>query len=142
MRVIKFRAWDKENKIMYYEGNFAFEEKGFAGGWTGQPTEPSWSYRKPEEIELMQFTGLHDKDGKEIYEGDIIETWYFENNEDTLGSCRDLNAKAVIKYYTDRASFVAEPTNKAYSKLCNFSEFSKDHLKVIGNIYENPELVK
>ena len=62
MRDIKFRAWSKEKKEMIYFGIFDTDE-----GYHIQ------AQTMLEELPLMQYTGLHDKNGKEIYEGDIVK---------------------------------------------------------------------
>jgi uncharacterized phage protein (TIGR01671 family) len=72
MREIKFRAWDKDSKRMRYA-----EDLIGPGGWViqfhGVPLEIGiHGVFEPENVELMQYTGLEDKNGKEIYEGDIV----------------------------------------------------------------------
>ena len=58
MREIKFRFWDSDfNEMVYIDDFYFFEEHGI---------------HNSNDIQLMQFTGLHDKNGKEIYEGDIL----------------------------------------------------------------------
>jgi len=126
MREIKFRAWDKDRKKMLYHINDLFD--GFMH-WKDQKIDlvdcveqgTHTEYRHPI---LLQYTGLKDKNGKEIYEGDVIETNGIENCE-----------KALIIFHD--GVFVAD-----------FEEFDFigwEHLNgldmtVIGNIYENPEL--
>lgn len=69
---------------------------------------------------IEQFTGLHDRTGKEIYEGDVIKYYYY-NREDDYGEGQD------VVVYSDCAFNVSPNHNK--------------QIEVIGNIHENPELV-
>ena len=69
-REIKFRAWDKENKKMKY--NITGIEYGNGDG-NIDGIFIDGNFYEIEKIELMQFTGLHDKNGKEIWENDIVE---------------------------------------------------------------------
>jgi hypothetical protein len=112
-REIKFRAWDKYNKKMHYqpEVNFHFFDDEF----TCVLNEHDQVVVQPESVVVMQFTGLLDKNGKEIYEGDILSHKYY--------------SMPVICEFVD-GSFI-------------FDDISKydESLEVIGNIYENPELL-
>lgn len=119
MREIKFRAWDTYKKIWteykIHEGIVFFLDKN-TGIWVGKYDE---GYK---EFDLMQYTGLKDENGKEIYEGDIVfesfgEKYYkvvFEN-----GSFR----AEVDEYSLDLED---------YAHIC----------EVVGNIYESPELME
>lgn len=83
---------------------------------------------------LMQFTGLRDKKGKEIYEGDIVDVW-------SAGS----NLKnGIIKFGQGRAGFfIGNASNSTCWSLSGGGDnYNQEDLKVIGNIYENPELLK
>lgn len=102
MREIKFRTWNPEYTSMMYEDDVATINDIINMG--------------REFDTLMQFTGLLDKNGREIYEGDIIRTHYgYPDKEEYEGVVEDIR--------TD----------------CNFE--SDAVMEVIGNIYENPELL-
>jgi uncharacterized phage protein (TIGR01671 family) len=121
MREIKFRAWEKNLKEIIPVHNIDFEKKMIN-------TDSAW--RLFEEIELMQYTGLHDKNGKEIYEGDIVEDWddgpgYWEVKWNSEYGCFYIFESHIWeKFYLDDMIAVIEEG------------------KVIGNIFENPELLE
>lgn len=131
MKEIKFRAWDKKNnKIL--SGEELIRNCIMVSPANGHLI----NYKVPmifygEDFELMQFTGLKDKNGKEIFEGDILRD---ENDNkfevyfaDGIGAWRMVN----LKYEEDCYSF----------DICE-SGLESGALEVIGNIYENPELLE
>lgn len=127
-REIKFRVWDKYCKRMHICGenthdSMWFDENNLAQYCNLQNGEGS-SNDNDGAYELMQYTGLNDKNGKEIYEGDIIEFNPFMKYE--IG---------VVDF--SEGGFTA---NEWFlqSALTNGNEFDG---KVIGNIYNNPELL-
>ena len=77
--------------------------------------------RKFDDVELMQFTGLLDKNGKEVFEGDIIKLYP--------------NRVRVIEYSEPNGCYMERGTS--LNQLHSSSEF-----EIIGNIYENPKLIK
>ena len=108
MREIKFRAWDnKQNKMrndgfsIYYDGSIQFADS-----------------IESKDFILMQYTGLKDKNGKEIYEGDILHI--------ITADMVNLNYKCVVEW----------SENGYYKDFVNY-----DMAEVIGNIYENPTLI-
>ena len=70
-REVKFRIWDIENKEMLEVQELDFEPTFYGGRIAIRPDQYN-DYFDTEDMILMQYTGLHDKNGKEIYEGDII----------------------------------------------------------------------
>ena len=112
MRIIKFRAWDKEKGKIVYEIEFNKIPNGI---------NHAIKICDILGLELMQFTGLKDKNKKEIYEGDIVES-------------TDKTARYEIVFL--EGSYMARSIKlKDY-----YDDISMFH-KVIGNIYENPELI-
>lgn len=115
-RQIKFRGWSQATKLMIYGDSWQISAKyQDCKNWDG------------EHVLLLQFTGLLDKNGKEIYEGDII------------------NNKSVVTF--NRGRFVGCYTYEKHGGGWGYSDEWEDDLhrmvvEVIGNIYENPDLLK
>jgi len=133
MREIKFRAWHKTEKILgvvdvltrlgaFLVGS-APTEVSIQGDFVVQLDNNNGHFCKLDEIELMQFTGLLDKNGKEIYEGDVIK---FTSDV--------LKIKKIFFIEFQEGRFIPIPFTKYISEIANNGE-------VIGNIYENPELL-
>jgi len=121
MREIKFRAWDKEKKEMFEHGLFYLStQKDFVEGFLCQINDGEWVDYKGK-LTLMQYTGLKDKNGKEIYEGDIVNN--YEYNYEVIF----FNGSFGLEISKDELK----------SPLCFYN-----NIEVIGNIYENPELLK
>lgn len=134
MREIKFRALDKKEKSMCI-GNVGVTRDGFC----------SLSPDKDRFI-LMQFTGLLDKNGKEIYEGDIVKYLYLNTipAEERFAPVElmpigDVNRNITAYYpfcYSISGSYKEEKREVTECYLT-----PPDACEVIGNIYENPELL-
>ena len=103
-RPIKFRAWNNAEKKMYPEVE---------------------DIRERYETYLMQYTGLKDKNGKEIYEGDII--------------CRRAMRNTFVEY--ERCRWVLRYDDPKVEWRQDLHNQISLHLEVIGNIYENPKLI-
>ena len=125
-RIIKFRAWTKRDKC--WCGAFAVHMSGL---WRESPNNEWTDLSKQDEIVLMQFTGLLDKNGKEIYEGDVVR----ENNE--LG-ISDLHYQ--IGYKDGHTSMTGCNKGNEYDRHGIWNMISS--IEILGNIYENPELLK
>lgn len=137
MRKIKFRAWDKKRKKIFEVMNLDLRfptPRGVFIGVTdmrrGIFSGPRIEYVDINDVEMMQFTGLKDKNDKEIYEGDILELYNHHQVE-------------VIEY-EGSAFGVFEHTNSSREsgRFTNLDEWADNAMEVIGNIYEHPELIK
>ena len=128
MREIKFRAWDKENNQMLDVQELNFEDC-FYGGEMQIKTTMYNDYFDNREMPLMQYTGLHDKNGKEIYEGDIIKIKHIGKT-----------VIAWVAYDDEDAGFVTKCKNIIlHNEL--LSDINMRDKEVIGNIYDNPDLL-
>ena len=132
MREIKFRAWNKEKKIMVYnnEDNSAEYWDGAYGSDieiinTALTSFPLNTY------EFLQYTGIKDKNGVEIYEGDIIEIEFMDH------IVKGDKFKGIVKFYD--GSFFVENEK---SQNAHFLFREVDILTVLGNTYENVELLE
>ena len=123
MREIKFRAWDIQTESM---------RDVLVIDWVNELIDLSSGIieRRPHEVILMQYTGLKDKNGVEICEGDIVETVY--NGEVFAG---------VVVYDLSEVDFKVTDGKEKYGR--NFQYLAgNDENEVIGNRYENPELLE
>ena len=161
MREIKFRAWDKKRKMMFH-----FELFEQPPTELGQPLYL-------DDLVLMQYTGLKNKKGKEIYEGDVVkEDFYISRFIEEPLFTRDKDGKPIMqemkvksfssndpimdgKWETEKQEeiFEIKSLRQIYTYLRDYEDrFSEEKdiekwrkgncLKVIGNIYENPGLLK
>ena len=128
MREFKFRAWHRERKCwvntlhIYEDGSWCAgiqEERGLVEGYDER------------ECDLMQYTGLHDRLGKKVFEGDIIK--YFQAD-----ACQ---IPAEVYWDKSQSGFrLATGGDRQFGKtrLLLFAKIGE----VIGNVHENPELLE
>ena len=130
MREIKFRAF------MYEKGNPMVDGfMLFADTFLDMPKFWGKVNAWPLNCEVMQYTGLHDKNGREIYEGDIV-TWCADKSSNLIID-REMSGKVgSVKWNRSEAGF--EFNFKAMPGW--YTVQYQDRLEVIGNIYENMEL--
>lgn len=124
----RYRAWHKTWEEMGKVKRIRFDDDGnattvlFMGKVFGENA-------KIDELELMQSTGLKDKNGKEIFEGDIVD---YKGRE------------AVVKWHGSYASFIYRFVDGLQERVSEWDPLflACYHFEVIGNIYENPELLE
>jgi uncharacterized phage protein (TIGR01671 family) len=126
MREIKFRVWSKDRKMFVMDGMSVEDIQEDATHSVHLPM-----LIKQEECVWQQYTGLKDKNGKEIYEGDLINfSWQAGHKE--FYECKNQE----VFYNNECASFVF-----GKDEICMLDRVVYDTLEVVGNVFENPELL-
>lgn len=131
--ILKYRAWyvlaeEMINEILM----ISFVRKEIIGKFSDGSTSVPLKFedkRNGEDVILMQSTGLFDKNGKEIFEKDIL----------------DYNGrKAIVKWHGSYASFIYEFVDELQNRTTEWQPLylSYYHFEIIGNVYENPELLE
>ena len=135
MRDLKFRAWHKHKNWSKngeplkpgFEYDFYINSKGGIsfpeGGWDIQGLE------KKEEYILEQFTGLKDKNGKMIFDGDIVKY----HSEETC---------EIYWEKTGACFYISNNEDNENGFVVHFNKSISDYCEIIGNIHENPNLLK
>ena len=126
-RDIKFRAWDEVSEKMLNWNEFL-------------DTNMKNTFIAPEStgLILMQYTGLHDKNEKEIYEGDIVLYEDWEMAYEGGGNDSFIN-KGIVEYCEDNCCY--NVTERQTVDITDVLYKDNEDLEVIGNIYDNPELL-
>ena len=129
MREIKFRAWLKEDRKMEDVKTMDFTDKTIRCLKKNEFINAYLLRRVSfDDVELMQYTGLNDKNGKEIYENDLI-------------SCN--KHKNIVVFFEGGCFKVKYLRNSTTTITCTLNSFlEKYKCKISGNIYEHPELLE
>lgn len=126
MREIKFRAWDTSKKRMWGCNEMGRDELTInpdGRGFVNVNGQSAYLSEYMTHLIPLQYTGLRDKNGREIFEGDIVKVKTMDNKE---------RNNDIVQYYDHACAFTAGGQGFIY-----FTE-----IEIIGNIYENPELLK
>ena len=142
-REIKFRAWDKVYECYLYDIQGAYDTLSgcvkYENGENAVYDEECFAgFLDNDQYVVEQFTGLKDKNGREIYEGDILyfgSVWCVGDEYDP----REEEHTGLVEYLPDYASYVVNCNGKIYplEQLPSFDGYS-----VQGNVHENPELLE
>lgn len=127
MRTLKFRAWSPKHESMAYSDEHK-DAHGLASFFDALYQHDVFMPDQFRHI-LMQFTGLKDKNGKEIYDGDFVEIEEGPNK-----------SKREVVWHKSTACFALAIGNGATEYLPNYVRYRQ--IEVIGNIYSNPDLLK
>lgn len=126
-REMKFRAWDKiEKRMLHFSKPWYCDEYNSVCFEVEEESRKDYfgalDMEKSKEVELMQYTGLKDKNGKEIYEGDILQ-----NRNGVISE---------VKWDSEQSRWISLSFGMTQKAI------QRDKLFIIGNVYENPDLIK
>lgn len=132
--MIKFRAWHNELGRMMSISDMWFNVDSLGEIGLNDAVMNDYITVSPDEIELMQSTGLVDEDDKEIFEGDILKVKIM-NGQSWL---------ETVRYNDEKAMFVSKEVNRKVPESPLYDLFNTDLfvVEIIGNIYKNPELLE
>ncbi|RND62126.1 YopX protein [Lacticaseibacillus paracasei] len=134
-REIKFRAWDKGYECYLYDVQGAYDTLSgcvkYENGENAVYDEECFAgFLDNDQYVVEQYTGLHDKNGREIYENDVLQCTSY-----TYGNGETGKTSLLVKYHEMSAGFIAGPY--MLGKLMDIRK-----CEVIGNIFENPEMLE
>ena len=124
----KYRAWDSAKKEMFKD-TFAITESGQVVVVEQESVASSPDYVFVDHLVIIQSTGLKDKNDKEIFEGDILDY---------------KGRKALVRWHGSYASFIYRFVDELQKRKTEWKPLYLAYMKceIIGNIYENPELLE
>ena len=147
MRELKFRAWDRINKNMCEVTSLNFYDECV---YLNEHADGSGTRNRLGEVELMQYTGLKDKNGVEIYEGDMLlyPDTYTEEVDVGVGSVpvaqMEENSFYPVVFFEGAFGLNVLDSELLYNGFQSLREVLScvEYVEVIGNIYQNKELLK
>ena len=135
MRPLRFRAWDKKRKA-WLPGGYGFnllgESLNIGGLFGGLPLE-RWN-----DMEIMQFTGMTDQGGQDIYEGDIIQ---YQRTVSIIGLDSNLPGQQDLGERIEPESFLGVVEWRTPTFWCDGMLSIHANIEIIGNLHEHPHLL-
>lgn len=150
MRKLKFRAWNGyrilKDKELRENAELLYTKAGSSDQYMYDILLPN-----SKDLILMQYTGLKDRNGKDVYEGDILSYKHIAYTDCSKTRIEEIEEESFIEIitYAPMASIV-KPHSKnvrclgydSVNKECLILDLTSDEVEIIGNIYENPELLE
>lgn len=134
--MIKFRAWDKAQKVMMVPRDMQTDSDGNILYVEAMGPDGEYDKGDLDVFKLEHFTGLKDVNGREIYVGDIVTVWSDVNE---LAMKPTIN-EIVSEDYFGRAGMFLKPLRPHVIEPCLHDSWS-NQFEVIGNVHKNPELL-
>ena len=138
MRPIKFRVWDKDAKKMHPVGNITFDPELEVSVLNYNSESFSVVPKYQPHLVLMQYTGLEDSEDQEIFEGDILKV----TADDGFAYVAEVKYFGGDDYPAFDLASVPAPWNYDSNVLATIAQAGVETCEVVGNIYENPELLE
>lgn len=124
-RIIKFRAWDSKLK------KFPFKDFHIVGECTAFDLLNQYSIENYNDLVISQYIGISDRGGRELYEGDIVRFDYHRYENEMESDLGEIFFQDGIFYFHRKLMFATNDLN-----------FKKKNIEYVGNIFENPNLLK
>ena len=141
-REIKFRVWDHNTATMMIPDNFEFCDGEICWIDTGREAGPkSGNDGDRGQFEIMQYVGLRDKNGREVYEGDIVSFGSVWNTGDNEDIDEEIHI-GVVEYDPHYAVYDVNCEGSGERRFLFMDIVNYDGYGVIGNIFENTEMLE
>lgn len=135
----KFRVWDKVDKKFWKIETWHVEDEYFdllEIGFNIADPRAKRIWRKTNDVELLQSTGLIDRNGVEIFDGDVVQA------EQYLTTTIPVRINGIVKYSNRYTMFYLDNGSERHDLYMQSLGGSIYNFEIIGNIYENPELLE